>query len=69
MLERIYISPYLGLLFDLLDLLSEFGDVLVQVCTELVNVGVPLCQRLVYRVPDSSDARVQSLKKSKYCKY
>ena len=57
----IIIPPYLGLLFDLFDLLAEFGDVLVKVGTEFVDVGVSLRQRFIYSVPHSSNTGVQRL--------
>ena len=57
----IIIPPYLGLLFNLFDLLAEFGDVLVEVGTEFVDVGVSLCQRFIYSIPHTGDTGVQRL--------
>ena len=54
--------PHLGFLLDLLDLLAQLRDVLVQVGAELVDVAVPLRQRLVDGVSHVGDRGVECLR-------
>lgn len=54
-------NTYLGQLLDLLDFSRQLCDVFVEMRAELVDVGVTLSERLVYRVSNSRDGGRQCL--------
>ena len=58
---RVQNQRILRLLFHLLHLLTQLGDVLVQMRAELVDVGVPFRQRFVDGVLHVDDRRTQRL--------